>query len=214
MSRELQSTLDASAIKWPALTNHIPWMAHVIQLALGAFMSSLDVKGRTTSWEAHERDQQFGMNESMDIGKSQGFRKESNAAINKVSAMKPGVANIIEKLHISWYFECPGIDNNIAENACGIDYADTWSSEWVHWLSESQCSHPGTTGYGCEDTFELNTGVGWARLPITGIGSRVAPWSTIHCLPSTLHISRWMDHCEICHGSIEAISILDPVNVE
>jgi len=44
MTRELQSTLEASGIEWPALRNHIPCMAHVIQLALGAFMSSLGVK--------------------------------------------------------------------------------------------------------------------------------------------------------------------------
>jgi hypothetical protein len=76
-------------------------MAHVIQLALGAFMSSLGVKCRTKSWEAHERDQQFGENESIDIGKSQRLRKEGNARINKVSAMRPGLAKIIEKVCIS-----------------------------------------------------------------------------------------------------------------
>jgi len=57
MTRELQSTLEASGDEWPALRNHIPRMAHVIQLALGAFMSSLGVKGRTKSCEAHQRDQ-------------------------------------------------------------------------------------------------------------------------------------------------------------
>jgi len=46
-------------------------MAHVIQLALGAFMSSLGVNGRAKYWEAHECDQQFGETESTDIGKSQ-----------------------------------------------------------------------------------------------------------------------------------------------
>jgi len=70
MTRELQSTPEASGIEWPAFRNHIPCMAHIIQLALGAFLSSLGVKGRTKSWEAHERDQQFGENESIDIGKS------------------------------------------------------------------------------------------------------------------------------------------------
>jgi hypothetical protein len=59
MTRELQSTLEASGIVWPVLRNHIPCIAHVIQLALGAFMSSLGVKGRTKSWESHETDQQF-----------------------------------------------------------------------------------------------------------------------------------------------------------
>ena len=57
MTHGLQSTLEASRIECPALRNHIPCMAHVIQLALGAFMSSLGLKGRTKSWEAHERDQ-------------------------------------------------------------------------------------------------------------------------------------------------------------
>jgi hypothetical protein len=42
-------------------------MAHVIQLSLGAFLSSLGVKGPNKSWEAHEHDQQFGENESTDI---------------------------------------------------------------------------------------------------------------------------------------------------
>jgi len=129
MTRELQSTLQASAIQWPALRNHISCMAHVIQLALGAFMSSLGVKGRTKSWEAHERDQQFGENESIDIGKSQRLRKEGNARINKVSAMKPGLAKIIEKVPISLCLGSPEIDLHMAENACCIDYTDTWSSK-------------------------------------------------------------------------------------
>jgi len=101
MTCELQSTLQASGIEWLALRNHIPCMAHVIQLALGAFMSSLGVKGHTKSWEAHEHDQQFGDNESIDNGKSQRLRKEGNARINKVSAMRPGLAKIIENVRIS-----------------------------------------------------------------------------------------------------------------
>jgi len=64
-------------------------------------MSSLGVKGRTKYWEADERDHQFGQNESIDIGKSQRLRKEGNARINKVSAMRPGLAKIIEKVRIS-----------------------------------------------------------------------------------------------------------------
>jgi len=56
MTRKLQSTLEMSGTEWPALRNLIPCMAHVIQLASSAFMSSLGVKGRTKSWEAHERD--------------------------------------------------------------------------------------------------------------------------------------------------------------
>jgi len=101
MTLELQSTLEASGIAWPALRNQIPCMAHVIQLALGAFTRSLSVNGRTKSWEAHECDQQIGDNESTDIGKSQRLRKEANARINKVSAMRPGLPKINEKVHIS-----------------------------------------------------------------------------------------------------------------
>jgi len=100
MTSELQSTLDSSVIVWPAMRKHIPCMAHMIQLALGAFMSRLRVKGITKSWKAPVCDQQFGENESTDIGKNQRVRKEGNASINMVSAMRPGLAMIIEKVCI------------------------------------------------------------------------------------------------------------------
>jgi len=100
MTRELQSTLEASGIESPALRNHIPCMALVIELAVGAFMSSLGVNGRTKYLEAHECDRQFGENESIVIGKSQRLRKEGNARINKLSAMRTGLAKIIEKVRI------------------------------------------------------------------------------------------------------------------
>jgi len=104
-------------------------MAHVIEHALGAFMSSLLVKGRTKSWEAHECDQQFGENESPDIGRSQRLQKEGNARMNKVSAMKPGLAKIIEKVLIWRIFDSTETDLCIAANAYGSDYTDTWSSK-------------------------------------------------------------------------------------
>jgi len=100
-------------------------------------MSSLVVKGHTKSWEAHEHDQQFGENERIDMGKSQRLCKEGNARIEKVSAMRPGVAMIIEKVRISWYFETAETDTPIAASACYIDYTDTWLSKRVHWLSKS-----------------------------------------------------------------------------
>jgi hypothetical protein len=62
---------------------------------------SLSVKGHPKSWEAHEHDQQFGENESIDIGKCQRLRKQGNPRINKVLAMRPGLAKIIEKVCIS-----------------------------------------------------------------------------------------------------------------
>jgi len=132
MTRELQSTLDTFGIEWPALRNCIPCMAHLIQLSLGAFMSNLGVKCCTKSWEAHQRDQQLIENESTDIGKNQRLRKEGNARINKVSAMRPGSAKIIEKVCISTYYESAETDHHIAENTCCIDYADTWTSKRVY----------------------------------------------------------------------------------
>ena len=132
MTGKLQTTLADSGIEWPALRNHIPCMAHVIQLALGAFMSSLGVKCRTKSWEAHERNQQFGENESTDIGKSQRLRKKGNVRINKVSTMRPVLAKIIENVRISTYYESTETDLHIPENAGSINYADTLTSKWVH----------------------------------------------------------------------------------
>jgi len=82
MTHKLHSTLEAFGIEWPALWNHIPCMARVIQLAGGVFMSSIGVKGGTKSWEAHERDQHFGENETIAIGKSHRLRKEANAGTN------------------------------------------------------------------------------------------------------------------------------------
>jgi len=96
-------------------------MAHVIQLALGAFMSSLDVKGCTKSSEAHERNQHFGENESIDIGMSQRLLKEGNARIHKVLAMRPGIALIIEKVRLSRYFESPETALHTAATASCID---------------------------------------------------------------------------------------------
>jgi len=159
MTRKLQSTLEPSGIEGPALRDHIPCMAYVIQLAFGAFMSSLGVKGHTKSWEAHERDQQFEENESVDIGNSQRLGKEGTARINEVLAMKPGLAKIIEKVCVSKYFETAETDLRIAENASCIDDANTWLSKRVHWLSKSQCPHCGTSDYGCEYMLELDTGV-------------------------------------------------------
>jgi hypothetical protein len=58
-------------MEWHALRNSIPCMAHVIQLPLGVFMSTLGLKGLPKSWEAHELDHEFGENKFIDIGKSQ-----------------------------------------------------------------------------------------------------------------------------------------------
>jgi hypothetical protein len=105
MTRELQSTLDASGIVWAAMRHHISSMAQFIQFPLSAVISSLGVKGCTKSRVRHECDQQFGEDESTDIGQSPRLQKEGNARINKVSAMRPGLAKIIEKARISRHCE-------------------------------------------------------------------------------------------------------------
>jgi hypothetical protein len=101
MTNKLQSTLEATGMERPAWRNHIPDMVHVIQLALGACMRSVGVQDRTKSWEAHECDQLVTENVSIDIQRSQRLRKEGNAGISKVLAMRPGLAKIIEKVRIS-----------------------------------------------------------------------------------------------------------------
>jgi len=75
MTGKLQLTLEAPGIEWPAFRNHLPCMAHVIQLSLGAFMNSIGVNGHTKSWEGNDFDQKFGENETIDIGKSRCLRK-------------------------------------------------------------------------------------------------------------------------------------------
>jgi len=214
MTLKLQATLPASGIEWAASRNHIPCMAHVIQLELGAYMRSPSVKGRTKSSEDHEHDQQFGDNESLDIGNSQRLRKEGNARIYEVSAMRPGIARMIEKVRISTYFESPETDLHIAENACCIDYADTWSLKPVHWMSKSQSPDCSAMHYGCEHTLGLETGVAGAHLSIMRIHIQMVPQSEILWLPASLHTTWWMDHCDVHHGSFEAIPIVDPVDVK
>jgi len=85
--------------------------------------------------------------------------KQGNARINNLSAMRPGLAKLIEKVRISRYFESPETTLHIAEIASCIDYADTWSSKRVHSLSKWQSPHRGITDYGCENTLEFDSAV-------------------------------------------------------
>jgi len=187
MTHELQSTLEACEIVWPALRNHIPCMAHVRQMPLSAFMSGPGVTGHTKYCEAHERDQRFAENETIGIGKNQWLLKEGNDRIEWVSAMRPGLAKIIQKVRISWYFESPEFDVHIAGNACGIHYADTWLSKQVHQVSKSHIPHHCTSDDGYEDPLERYTGGARAHLPIMGLYTRVASKSKIQLLQVTLY---------------------------
>jgi len=191
------------------MRNHIPCMAHGIQCDLGGCMSSLGVNGRTKSWEALKCDQQFGENESTAIRTSQRLRNEGNSTINMVSEMRPDLAKIIEKVHISWHLERLETDLLLADNACCIDSADTWSSEWVHWLSKNQSTNRSTSYYGHENTLEFDSGVAWAILLIMTIHQPVAQKSNIHWILATRCNMGWMDHHQVRYGSFKAILILD-----
>jgi len=156
MTQAIQSTLVASGTELPALRSLIPCMAQVIRLDVAVFISSLGVIRHSKSWEAHECDQKCGENESPDIGKCPRRRKEGDATISKVSAMRPGWAKIIKKAHISRHLESPATDLHIAANACCIDYPDTWSSKWVHCLSNTQCTNRSITNYGWENWIKFD----------------------------------------------------------
>jgi hypothetical protein len=90
MTREAHSTLEASGTEWPELRDHIPCMGDVIQLPVGEFMSRLDDKCHTKSSEPHNHYQQCEENDSIYDWMSHRLRKEANARINNVSAMRPG----------------------------------------------------------------------------------------------------------------------------
>jgi len=68
-------------------------------------------------------------NESVGIGKSQTLRIEGNARINKVLAMRPGLAKIIEKVHISRSFEHAENMLVLEQITCSIVYTDTGLSK-------------------------------------------------------------------------------------
>jgi len=213
-TRELQTILETLRIKCPGVENHIPCIVNIIQHALGAFTSSLSVKRHTKSWEAHDCGQHFGENDSVDIGNSQSHGNEGNAIINKVSAMRPGLAKIIEKVWISSNSECSTTDVHIAANPCCNIYADTWSSKRVDWLPNSECTDRSTDYYGFEDPMEYNPGVAWANLPITRIDSRVAQISRMQWLPATGKTSWCMGHPEVHDDICKAIPVQDPVDVK
>jgi hypothetical protein len=91
----------------------------------------LGCKWPHSAWQSHERDQDSRKNDRNVIGKSQRLQNTGNATINKGSAIWPCLAKTDDKVQIAWYFERSETDLHIAEDACGIDYADTWSSKLV-----------------------------------------------------------------------------------
>ena len=88
--------------------------------------------------------------------------------------MRSGLAMIIQKVHISKYFESPATDLQIAENAGHTEFLYTWLSKWVHGISKSPSPQLGSTYYGCEEFSALGTSIACASLLITSIHPRVA----------------------------------------
>jgi len=140
--------------------------------------------------------------------------KQHNVRINKVFAMRPGLAKKIEKVRISTYFEYPETNHHITENAWCIDNTDSWLSKRVHWHSIGESVNRGTTFDGCDYTVALDTGSAWAGLPITSIQMRVTQESKIHWQLAAPLNSRWMDLRQVHHGSVKAIPALDALDVE
>jgi len=93
---------------------------------------------------------------SRNIGKSLRLQQEGNARIHKVSPMRPGLAKIIENVHISRNFDIPETTIPIAANACCIEYADTGWPKRVNRLRTSWWPTHSTIYYGCENSVEYD----------------------------------------------------------
>lgn len=81
----LQDALAIVGVIWPAANNHMPCMAHVIQLSLGAFMKELKITGRESYYQEEERDQ---------LKKD----RQGNSRIQKFIDMPRGFKKIVEKV--------------------------------------------------------------------------------------------------------------------
>lgn len=84
-SDSLQAALKIVGVKWSAFNNHMPCMAHVIQLSLGAFMKELKITGRAKFYA----EQAFRQEETEQGKKSK---------IQKFLELPKGFAKIVEKV--------------------------------------------------------------------------------------------------------------------
>lgn len=187
LTRKLQSTIEISRIACHAFRNHIPCMAYVIQLAYCAFMSTLGVKHRTKCWEAQQRNQLFRENKCIEMWKSQWLWNVANARINKLSAMKPGLEQIMEKLCISRYVERPGTDLPVTTYGGCIDYSDTKWWQRALSLPEIHSENFSNTKDGSKVMVELDGEVDWLSVPNRRIYLRVAQVGKIHSLHPAPH---------------------------
>ena len=81
----LQNALEIVGVTWPAANNHMPCIAHVIQLSLGAFMKELKITGRESYYQEEERDQ---------LKKD----KKGRSRIERFNDMPRGFKKIVEKV--------------------------------------------------------------------------------------------------------------------
>src|SRR6266849_3304784 len=90
----LQLLLNESGVEWSAELNHMPCMAHVIQLALWAFIHTLGDKGRQKSWEDTKSE-----NIRADRGR-ESKRRIGGARVERVALLKCGFNKIVEKVFL------------------------------------------------------------------------------------------------------------------
>ena len=84
-SDSLQAALNLIGVKWSAWNNHMPCMAHVIQLSLGAFMKELKIGGR----------EKFYVEQVFRQEDSEGGKKSK---IEKFLDLPKGFGKIVEKV--------------------------------------------------------------------------------------------------------------------
>jgi hypothetical protein len=77
---ELQSTLTASGIEWPVLQNHIPCIAHNIQLVFGVFMSTLLVKAAPSLGKPMSTISNLERIQALPLGRVQDFERRATLA--------------------------------------------------------------------------------------------------------------------------------------
>ena len=104
-----------------------------------------------------------------------------------------------------WY-----IDNPAGQFVNGLVPTRTWTPSY----GLDPMPTLDTICYGCEVTWEFDTGVACASLRIKRIPPLLPPECKIQRIQARLHNPGWMDHCHVRHGRFEAVPILDPVDVD
>ena len=97
MSAGIERAMAIMGHQWSSANNHMPCMAHVIQLALGAFMSKLQIAGRESYYQEEQRDQLVEVE-----GLGPGGRGKMSR-IERFKLMPKGFKKTIEKVSIAGY---------------------------------------------------------------------------------------------------------------